>query len=138
VIAASIPAAAASEAEALIADLQAKGPPILPYDRDAARLERERRARLRERVVALVALGLEEERRERPPAPLRDMTRVPIDGRYVYATAIPLEVGDYVTLPDSGNGSWVGVVTALGGDYPGPLRWVVRRVDPEQRDAPRP
>jgi hypothetical protein len=68
------------------------------------------------------------------------MTRVIVDGRYVYETDLELEVGDEVLLPPSGfGGQWVARVTALSSDYSGPCKRIVglvrRCVDVERQDA---
>jgi hypothetical protein len=62
-----------------------------------------------------------------------------VDGRYVYESELDLEIGDEVLLPAGFSGDWVGRVTALSSDYPGPCKRILglvrRRSDVERRDA---
>ena len=67
------------------------------------------------------------------------MTRVVVEGRYVYETDLELEIGDEVLLPSGFSGQWIGRVTALSSDYTDPCKRILglvrRRVDVERRDA---
>lgn len=69
------------------------------------------------------------------------MRKIVVDGRDTFETALDVEVGDEVILPDSGTGRWIGTVTALTSDYRGACRRVTglarRRAEVEEREVAR-
>ena len=69
------------------------------------------------------------------------MRRIVVEGRYTYETALDVDVGDEVILPDRGIGQWIGTVTALTSDHRGTCRRVIglarRRAEVEEREIAR-
>ena len=61
--------------------------------------------------------------------------------RYTYETALDVDVGDEVILPDAGSDQWIGTVTALITDYRGACRRVIglarRCAEVEEREVAR-